>query len=245
LSNSIASTLARLGNGVRRIAAGLPRSEEAVWPGVRNDLFLAHESVYRFYAGLVQGQRVLDAACGTGYGSHLLATANAADVLGVDISRRRIAYANRHFRLANLSYYVGDCHDLQLPPASRDVIVSSNTLEHLARPVDFLREAQRILTPAGLLAVTVPPVLSEADLQVHANNRFHSSPLSIRAWADLFSANGWVVEFRGHYSAVPIDFSSPHPSTVSLSAFSFEPCSVEDAYVRPPISATYLLRRAA
>jgi SAM-dependent methyltransferase len=206
---------------------------------------VAHESVYRFYAGLVPGRRVLDAACGTGYGSHLLASANAADVVGVDINRRRIAYANRHFQLANLSFSIGDCHDLQLPPGSRVVIVSSNTLEHLARPVEFLREAHRVLAPAGPLAITVPPVLSEADLRVHSRNPFHSSPLSIRAWADLFSSQGWAFDFFGHYSSVPVDLGSPHPSTVSVSDFSFEQCSVADAYVRPPLSATYLLRRAS
>src|SRR3954468_15894608 len=94
---SSATVFRRAANGVRRIAAGLPPSEEAVWPGVRNDLFVAHESVYQFASSLAVGLRVLDAACGTGYGSALLASSGAKSVIGIDAHPRRIRYASAHF----------------------------------------------------------------------------------------------------------------------------------------------------
>jgi SAM-dependent methyltransferase len=240
----IRTTLARIGNGVRRIAARLPRSQEAVWPGVPNDLFVAHQSVYRFAAQLAPGQRILDAACGTGYGSHLLALAGAASVLGIDIDARRVSYARRNFEHPALRFAVLDVARLQLHPRSVDLVVSSNTLEHLARPVDFLEGAGRCLAPDGCLLVTVPPVLSAADLVEHGSNRFHSSPLSVRAWADLFHAQGWSMEVFTHYCSEPLDLRSPFPSTVDPSSFDFVPCSLEQAYLRPPISVTYRLRRA-
>jgi len=232
-------------NGMRRIAAGLPRAEEAVWPGIRNDLFLAHESVYCFAARLAAGRRVLDAACGTGYGSHILACAGAAQVLGVDLNARRVAYAARHFRRANLSYSVRDCNALELPSKSFDFIVSSNTLEHLADPSRFLASAADVLTDGGQLLVVVPPVLSEADLAVHAGNRYHASPLSVRGWAELFDASGWSCRFFSHRCSVALDLASPTKSGVTASDFAFIEEPVDGAYAQAPLASTYLLRRAA
>jgi len=53
-------------NGMRKVASGLRPFNESVWPGVRNDLFVAHESLYQLAAPYAAGARVLDAGCGTG-----------------------------------------------------------------------------------------------------------------------------------------------------------------------------------
>lgn len=240
-----AIALRRIVNGMRRMAAGLPRAEEAVWPGVRNDLFVAHESVYHFAAPFAAGRRVLDAACGTGYGSHILACAGAAQVLGVDLNARRVAYASRHFRRSNLGYSVRDCQALELPSRSFDFIVSSNTLEHLADPGRFLACAADLLTDGGHLLVTVPPVLSEADIAVHAGNRYHTSPLSVRGWAELFERSGWSYRFFSHRCSVALDLASPTTSAAKASDFVFIEESLDGAYAQAPLSATYLLRRVA
>ena len=229
---------------MRRIAARLPPAQEAVWPGVRNDLFVAHESVYRFASGFTAGGRVLDAACGTGYGSYILATSGAAEVLGIDINARRIAYAARHFKRPNLSYLVADCRALELPPRSFDFIVSSNTLEHLDDPARFLASAADLLVDGGQLLVVVPPVLSEADLVVHAANRHHTSPLSVRGWAELFASCGWVFRFFGHRCTAALDLTSPLASVATASDFVFVEEPLDAAYSQAPLSATYLLRRA-
>src|SRR5947208_2883717 len=80
----------RFRNGVAKVAAGLTPFGESVWPGVRNDLFLAHESIYRFFTMHASGKRVLDAGCGAGYGSYALAQAGALSVQGVDRDHRNI-----------------------------------------------------------------------------------------------------------------------------------------------------------
>jgi SAM-dependent methyltransferase len=211
---------------------------------VRNDLFVAHESIYRFAAGLAAGRRVVDAACGTGYGSAILARAGAARVVGVDLDRRRLAYARRRFRRPDLRFERQDCAALDFPPGEVDLVVSSNTLEHLERPEPFLRAAGRALAPGGEILVAVPPVLSEADLAVHRDNPHHRSPLSVRAWAELFERGGWGWSFFCHRCTRPLDFRSPFRSRVALEDFSFEPAPLDAAYERPPITAVYLLRRA-
>ena len=64
-------------------------------PGVRNDLFVAHQSIYTFAIPYATGAVVLDAGCGTGYGSRLLADAGAGRVLGLDVDRLSVAPQHR------------------------------------------------------------------------------------------------------------------------------------------------------
>ena len=54
-----------------------------------------HLARYRWAGALVEGKRVLDAGCGTGYGSELLASQGAAEVVGVDVDADAIEAASR------------------------------------------------------------------------------------------------------------------------------------------------------
>src|SRR5689334_18904699 len=98
----------RVSNGIRKVAAGLRPFSESVWPGVRDDLFVAHESIYVFAQRFVAGQNVLDAGCGTGYGSFLLARSGASSVLGVDRDRSSVRFAKRRYQADNLAFRVTD-----------------------------------------------------------------------------------------------------------------------------------------
>jgi 2-polyprenyl-3-methyl-5-hydroxy-6-metoxy-1,4-benzoquinol methylase len=240
-----AFVVTRVWNAARKLASGLPLGGEAVWPGVRNDLFVAHESIYRFAAAWAAGRRVLDAACGTGYGSVLLAQAGARSVTGVDLNRRRVSFAARTFRAPQLDFEVADCESLQFDDSSFDLVVSSNTLEHLHRPERFLRHASRLLSPDGRLIVAVPPVLSEADVRAHALNHAHVTNRSVREWSDLFLAEGWACRYFNHRCRRPLDFAAPHHSDVEATSFEFLEGDIGEAYVAAPITAIYLLRRAA
>jgi 2-polyprenyl-3-methyl-5-hydroxy-6-metoxy-1,4-benzoquinol methylase len=101
----------RIVNGIRKAAAGLRPFNESVWPGVRNDLFVAHESIYHFAASFARGKRVLDAGCGTGYGSSVLGDV-AVSVIGVDIDARSVGYARRHFKRPGVSFEVMDLENI-------------------------------------------------------------------------------------------------------------------------------------
>jgi 2-polyprenyl-3-methyl-5-hydroxy-6-metoxy-1,4-benzoquinol methylase len=48
--------------------------------------FWEHIGRYRFARDFVRGRRVLDIACGEGYGAAALARAGAASVIGIDVS---------------------------------------------------------------------------------------------------------------------------------------------------------------
>lgn len=234
----------RIWNAARKVAAGLPLGGEAVWPGLHNDLFVAHESIYRFAAPAAGGCRILDAACGTGYGSFLLARSGASSVLGIDRDPRRVRFAARRFRAAGLSFEIGDCEALGFPADSFDLVVSSNTLEHLPNPRRFLRGVGDSLHRDGRIVVAVPPVLSEADLREHGTNPDHVSNLSVRGWGELFESEGWRYTYWSHRCRRPLDFGSYRASSVKAEDFTFAEEDLDGAYAAAPITAIFRLRRA-
>src|SRR5258706_9966452 len=101
-----------------------------------------HASRYLFAAPMIRGRRVLDIACGTGYGLEILA-AEARAVVGVDADWEavRVAVRGPH---APRAIVLGDGARLPFPPATFDAITSFETLEHLERPDGFLAELARL-----------------------------------------------------------------------------------------------------
>ncbi len=129
--------------------------------GRRSD---AHIARYMLAARFVRpGDTVLDGACGLGYGAAILGAATTATrIIGLDNSPAAVEYARANFGTGpggegRVQFRVGDAADLSfLPDASVDAVVSMETLEHLPDPQRFLAEAQRVLTPAGRIIVSVP-----------------------------------------------------------------------------------------
>jgi SAM-dependent methyltransferase len=148
---------------------------ERFTPEVRGPIWYEHWHRYAFAAALVRGLRVLDAACGEGYGSFLLARA-AAHVTGIDISADAVAHARRRYPAGNLAFAEGSVTALPLPDACIDVVVSFETIEHLTPQPEMLAEFRRVLTPNGILVISSPnrPVYNEAG---EVENHFHVGEL--------------------------------------------------------------------
>jgi SAM-dependent methyltransferase len=87
-----------------------------------------HVNRYRFAAEMLRDQKVLDLACGCGYGAWILHQAGN-DVTGVDIEPEAIAYARRFYQ--GPTYL---CQSGEETEGEFDALVSFETLEHLARP---------------------------------------------------------------------------------------------------------------
>jgi ubiquinone/menaquinone biosynthesis C-methylase UbiE len=119
------------------------------------DLFNEHQARYAFAARLAGKKRVLDAGCGTGYGSAVLAC-QARDVLGIDISPEAVAYAREHFGVENIRFAQASCTSIPAAAETFDVIAAFEIIEHLADWRGFLREARRVLAPGGLFLVSTP-----------------------------------------------------------------------------------------
>ncbi|WP_175493150.1 methyltransferase domain-containing protein [Achromobacter sp. NFACC18-2] len=126
--------------------------------GTRSD---AHVGRYHFASKYVRpGDVVLDAACGLGYGTYTLKGLTAGSSFrGIDGSASAIAYANTCYgqdqSIAFSEGFLPEClHDI--PDNSVDVVVCFETLEHVERPVDLLKEFHRILSPGGRIISSVP-----------------------------------------------------------------------------------------
>ena len=128
--------------------------QERFLPGTEGEIWYEHWHRYHFAAGLAVGKRVVDAACGEGYGAALLAR-HAASVIGADLSREAVAHARAAYTgVANLAFVEASCTRLPLPDASADLFVSFETLEHIQEQESFLDEIARVLTHDGLLLLS-------------------------------------------------------------------------------------------
>jgi ubiquinone/menaquinone biosynthesis C-methylase UbiE len=129
---------------------------ERVIPGqVNDDLWSEHVARYAFARRYAQGQRVLDAGCGTGYGSAELAQ-SAAAVTGIDISPDAIEYALATYPLPRLRFLKSSCTSVPFPAESFDLVVAFEVIEHLADYRLFLDESARVLVHDGLFIVSSP-----------------------------------------------------------------------------------------
>lgn len=226
----------RIVNGVRKVAAGLRPFSESVWPGVRNDLFVAHESIYSFASQFAVGQVVLDAGCGTGYGSAILARAGATQVTGVDVDPSSIAFARR--RYPDIQFAVQDLERLQLD-GQFGLVVASNSLEHLESPGAFLDVLRQSLTGRAILAV--PPIYSEHDYEQHQAIHYHRSNLPMPEWARLIASHGLRATGCIHNVQRPADLRSHRPSRLSVSDFTFTPVPVEEMLRQFTITGIFIV----
>ncbi len=125
-------------------------------PGEMHGLIEAeHVARYRWASSCVSGLRVLDAGCGTGYGSRLLGAAGAASVTGVDIAEEAIEAA-RADGAEGVQFLRGDISDLPFEDASFDVVVCFEAIEHVHDQARTLDELHRLLNSTGLLIVSSP-----------------------------------------------------------------------------------------
>lgn len=138
------------------MTASLSFTGERFTPEARGAIWYEHWHRYCVALPAVAGKRVLDAACGEGYGSWLLAGA-AAEVVGVDIDDAAIAHAaGRYAARSNLRFVSGSCDALPFDDASVDRVISFETIEHLSNQTAMLAEFRRVLAPGGALILSSP-----------------------------------------------------------------------------------------
>lgn len=166
-------------------APELPFTGERYVPGVHGQIELEHRHRYYLARQLAAGKRVLDIACGEGYGSEILA-ATAQYVVGVDIDADTVNHARKKYARGNLSFLPGSCEHIPLPDKSIDLVVSFETLEHTSEHQQMLSEITRILSPDGILIISTP----NRAIYRAANdlpNPFHLKELEFSEFATLLS----------------------------------------------------------
>ncbi|MBT3667473.1 MAG: methyltransferase domain-containing protein [Opitutae bacterium] len=108
-----------------------------------------------------QSGQVLDAACGMGYGSHILGFGRTKlNIIGVDMEQEAIDYCNANFSLSggNLEFKTGEVEELNVlfPAETFDMVCSFETVEHIKDPRLFLLAVRSLLKPNGIFICSVP-----------------------------------------------------------------------------------------
>ncbi len=116
-----------------------------------------HLARYRFAAELLEG-RVLDAGCGTGYGSIMLASSDKVhEVVAVDRDARAVSWGRTYNRTPSLRFVNEDLLSSRLHGLGRfDGIACLEVLEHLPEPERLLAQLDHCLRPGGRLLVSTP-----------------------------------------------------------------------------------------
>jgi len=112
-------------------------------------------SRYLWAAQVAARGMVLDAGCGTGYGSRLLAAGGAREVTGVDITRAVLEMTAPGMP-QSVRLQAGDLRKLEFDDNAFELIVCFEVIEYVEDPLTVLDELVRVLTPGGLLLVSSP-----------------------------------------------------------------------------------------
>lgn len=125
---------------------------------------------YLWAAELLQGSRVLDAACGRGEGTAVLA--GHATAVGVDFSPAAILEA-RHAHGGVAEFREGDLVALPFADGEFDHAVCFEAIAHVRDPARTITELRRVMRPGGLLLISAP------NREAHPpGNPLHLSPVS-------------------------------------------------------------------
>ncbi len=190
---------------------------ERVIPGQDDvDLFNEHRARYWFARRFAKGKNVLDAACGTGYGSALLAE-TAQAVVGVDVARNAVDYARRHFPAPNFQLAQTDCLALPFSADRFGLVVAFEIIEHLDQPETFLTELRRVLDPAGALILSTPNRLYYTDEREEINP-FHRREFSYPEFEEILRPvfPHCTILFQNHVAGVAVSGPGSELSSQAL-----------------------------
>jgi 2-polyprenyl-3-methyl-5-hydroxy-6-metoxy-1,4-benzoquinol methylase len=161
------------------------------WGHTVNEIKKDHVNRYRFAKQHVTG-RVLDAACGCGYGSKILLE-NAVEAVGVDDSIEAIEWAREFFR--GPQFINGKIEEAPWT-GKFETIVSLETLEHIKNPEEALKAFRR--SCIGTLIASVPNEnLYPFKAEVFANDESpHFRHYRPEEFQDLLEWSGFKVVGR-------------------------------------------------
>lgn len=165
-----------------------------------NYWFRRHLAVYEWIGARVAGKRVVDLACGEGYGSEVLAR-SAASVIGVDANPEAHAHAVARYARPGLSFE-RNLVETWGEPDSVDAIVFLQTIEHVQDPVAVLRRFAELLTRGGTAYVSTPNLLTLAPPGAEkSDNPWHIKEYRAEEFRALCEAAFPSVELLGLFHA--------------------------------------------
>jgi 2-polyprenyl-3-methyl-5-hydroxy-6-metoxy-1,4-benzoquinol methylase len=163
-----------------------------------NYWFRRHLVVYEWISRRTRGLRVIDMACGEGYGCNLLA-GEAAQVVGVDANPEAHEHARLRYRRANLRFERALVESFSEPA---DAVVFLQTVEHVTDPQAALRHFASLVGERGAVYVSTPNVLTLAPPGAdRSDNPWHVCEYRLAEFEQLCRACFASVELLGVFHA--------------------------------------------
>jgi SAM-dependent methyltransferase len=165
-----------------------------------NYWYRRHLAVYEWIGARVIGKRVIDLACGEGYGSEVLSR-GATSVVGVDANPEAHDHARLRYRRQNLTFERGmvETHGA---PGAYDAVVFLQTIEHVHDPVAVLEHFRSLLAPDGVAYITTPNLLTLApEGAAKSDNPWHLKEYRAEEFNALCSQVFAEVELWGLFHA--------------------------------------------
>jgi 2-polyprenyl-3-methyl-5-hydroxy-6-metoxy-1,4-benzoquinol methylase len=163
-----------------------------------NYWFRRHLVVYEWIAARVGGLRVIDMACGEGYGSDVLARA-AAGVVGVDANPQAHEHARLRYVRPNLRF---ERDLIETFAEEADAVVFLQTIEHLQEPAAALAHFRSLVGARGSVYVSTPNVLTLAPKGAErSDNPWHVHEYRAAEFAALCRGQFARVELYGLFHA--------------------------------------------
>ena len=157
------------------------------------------EHIHRYNEALLHinsDDTVLDIACGTGFGTDIIAGKTRGKVIGGDIAAEAIEECRRHWQKTNLEFRVLDGTKLDFADRYFDKIVSFETLEHTGQYREMIAEFARVLKPGGQLILSTPnrEVSSPDNIII---NPFHIQEFTVEELKQLLEGSFTHVKISG------------------------------------------------
>jgi GT2 family glycosyltransferase/SAM-dependent methyltransferase len=160
------------------------------------EIHYEHLHRYAFSSQFIKWKKVLDLACGEGYGSFLLSK-TARCVMGIDINPETIQHALNKYSKNNLEFKEGSI--LNVPVSGSkifDVIVCFEAIEHVKEHVILMSEITRLLKENGLLIISTPNKKIYSD-EPNYHNPFHEKEVYFEEFEEILKNNFSNVYFFG------------------------------------------------
>jgi 2-polyprenyl-3-methyl-5-hydroxy-6-metoxy-1,4-benzoquinol methylase len=144
-------------------------------------------SLVERYVGSDRGRRLKICELGCGTGGNLVGIADKHDVVGVECSPQALAYARKALGDRVRSGRLPD--GIDLPPASFDVVLLTDVLEHIENDAASAQTALNLLRPGGIVVATVPAyqwLYSPRDAHHHHFRRYGKQQFAA-LWQDALT----------------------------------------------------------
>jgi SAM-dependent methyltransferase len=163
-----------------------------------NYWYRRHLAVYEWIGARVIGRRVVDMACGEGYGAEVLSR-SAASVIGVDANPEAHDHARLRYQRQNLRFERDLVESFSAPC---DAVVFLQTIEHVQDPDAVLEHFKAMLEPGGVAYVSTPNLLTLAPPgAAKSDNPWHVKEYRAHEFRELCEAHFGRVEICGLFHA--------------------------------------------